>query len=77
MKVPALFRVAWLALHVQRRCPMRMRKLPPCFDFQDEVALDGKDVDFSRNTKGKCLLVVNTASHCGATPQYEQLQSSV
>jgi glutathione peroxidase len=35
--------------------------------------LDGKDVDFSQY-KGKKVLLVNTASECGYTPQYEDLQ---
>ncbi len=36
-------------------------------------SLDGKDVDFSQY-KGKKVLLVNTASECGYTPQYEDLQ---
>lgn len=36
-------------------------------------SLDGKDVDLSKY-KGKVLLIVNVASQCGATPQYEPLQ---
>ena len=36
--------------------------------------LEGNTFDFS-TLKGKKILVVNTASECGLTPQYEQLQA--
>ncbi len=35
--------------------------------------LSGKEFDFA-TLKGKKVLIVNTASECGLTPQYEQLQ---
>ncbi len=37
-------------------------------------SLDGGMIDFSA-FKGKKILVVNTASECGYTPQYKELQS--
>ncbi|MDR0713955.1 MAG: glutathione peroxidase [Bacteroidales bacterium] len=37
------------------------------------VALDGTKVNFS-DFKGKSVLIVNTASKCGYTPQYADLQ---
>jgi glutathione peroxidase len=37
--------------------------------------LDGKDVDLAKQYQGKVLLVVNVASRCGLTPQYESLQA--
>jgi glutathione peroxidase len=42
------------------------------YDFKMK-ALDGKEIDFSQY-KGKTLLIVNTASKCGNTPQYADLQ---
>ena len=43
------------------------------YDFKVKD-IDGKDFDLS-SLKGKKVLVVNTASKCGLTPQYTQLQS--
>lgn len=42
------------------------------YDLRAE-AIDGTIIDFSRY-RGKKLLIVNTASQCGYTPQYEDLQ---
>ena len=43
------------------------------YDFKVKD-IDGNDFDLS-TLKGKKVLVVNTASKCGNTPQYEQLQA--
>ena len=37
-------------------------------------SLDGEEFDFS-SLEGKKIMVVNTASKCGLTPQYKQLQA--
>jgi glutathione peroxidase len=42
------------------------------YDFKVS-ALDGTQIDFS-SYKGKKIMVVNTASECGFTPQYADLQ---
>ncbi len=47
---------------------------PPVIHSFKATNIDGKEVDFS-SFKGKALLIVNVASQCGATPQYESLQA--
>lgn len=42
------------------------------YDFK-VPSLDGKQINFA-DYKGKKILVVNTASKCGNTPQYETLE---
>ena len=42
------------------------------YDFK-VTTIDGETFDFS-TLKGKRVLIVNTASECGYTPQYKQLQ---
>jgi glutathione peroxidase len=42
------------------------------YDFKIN-SLSGKEIDFNQY-KGKYLMIVNTASKCGYTPQYEDLQ---
>src|SRR5271156_35057 len=43
------------------------------YDFK-VASLDGRTIDFSQY-KGKKILIVNTASKCGNTPQYAELES--
>ncbi|MDR6370230.1 glutathione peroxidase [Chryseobacterium bernardetii] len=42
------------------------------YDFKVE-GLDGKEINFA-DFKGKKILIVNTASECGFTPQYTDLE---
>lgn len=37
--------------------------------------IDGKEVDLAKKYEGKVCLIVNVASKCGNTPQYEQLEA--
>lgn len=45
---------------------------PTLYDFKMN-SIEGIPIDFSQY-KGKTLLIVNTASRCGFTPQYTDLQ---
>jgi glutathione peroxidase len=49
------------------------KKTPTSLSFKMK-SLGGKEVDLSKY-KGKVVMIVNTASECGLTPQYEQLQA--
>lgn len=48
-------------------------KAPAALNFTMK-SIAGKDVDLSKYN-GKVVVVVNTASECGLTPQYEELQA--
>ena len=43
------------------------------FDFQIE-SIDGQIIDLDKY-KDKAILIVNTASHCGFTKQYDELKN--
>lgn len=47
--------------------------MPSVFDFQAK-SLNGANIDLD-DYRGKVLLVVNTASKCGFTPQYKGLEA--
>jgi glutathione peroxidase len=50
-----------------------VKKGSPVLNFTMK-AIDGKDVDLSAY-RGKVVLIVNVASKCGYTPQYEALEA--
>ena len=47
--------------------------MPSIYDFNAE-SLSGEEIPLKR-FEGKVLLIVNTASKCGFTPQYEGLET--
>lgn len=49
------------------------KNVPPALNFKVK-SISGKEVNLSKY-QGKVLLVVNTASECGNTPQYEELEA--
>jgi len=49
-------------------------KAPESLAFEVN-SLDGKKVNLAEKYQNKVILVVNVASECGLTPQYEQLQT--
>lgn len=82
-KLVTLFSVAALLFSCQNQAQKKQTTTPTAttapmkketiYQFKVED-LSGDSFDFS-TLKGKKILIVNTASECGLTPQYEQLQA--
>ena len=82
-KLVTMFSVAALFFSCQNQAQKKQTTTPTTtttpmaketiYQFKVED-LSGDTFDFS-TLKGKKILVVNTASECGLTPQYEQLQA--
>jgi len=58
----------WIGPHAQA-----VQVLPTIYDFTMKT-IDGKDQSLA-DFKGKAVLIVNTASLCGHTPQYASLET--
>ena len=79
MKILAISLIAAVITSACARVESRPESLPEpmnnsqsFYDFKLN-SIDGKEIDFSQ-FKGKKVLLVNTASACGYTPQYADLQ---
>lgn len=75
-RVLALSLAAVAVLAISRVAPAgdAAKKPASVLDFKVQD-IDGNDVDLSKY-QGKVLLIVNTASQCGYTPQYEGLEAT-
>lgn len=73
LAIAALFTAGNLTMADEKKTEEKTQKVTSVHDLKMN-ALDGKKVDLA-DYKGKVLLIVNVASRCGATPQYEQLQA--
>jgi glutathione peroxidase len=67
---------AYFAYRILGPGPAAANPAPPNSKFYDFTMkdIDGRDVPMA-SFKGDVLMVVNTASRCGFTPQYEALQA--
>lgn len=85
MKIFALFTASALALNCTPKMAVSENESTPTpqistqmtqnksiYDFKVQ-ALDGQTIDFAQY-KGRKILIVNTASECGFTPQYAELE---
>lgn len=72
-RVRFLAMVVAIAVAVAAGAPMTAAIAANAFDFRF-TAIEGGDLPLS-TFKGKAILVVNTASRCGFTPQYEGLEA--
>lgn len=67
--VPTTFAAEAVAVKEMKK----KKALPVALNFEMKT-LDGKEVNLAKKYEGKVVLLVNVASKCGLTPQYEELQ---
>jgi glutathione peroxidase len=71
-KIKYIFLKLFSPKEISSRPKNMIKSAKSFFDFKMN-SIDGKEIDFSQ-FKGKKILLVNTASECGYTPQYDELE---
>ena len=73
MRKIILFSMALFAVNAYSQKQENASKMKSIYDYNTKT-IDGKDFGLS-SLKGKKVLIVNTASKCGFTPQYKELEA--
>jgi Glutathione peroxidase len=72
MRKIILLGLAILSLNTYSQNITKTKVMKTLYDFKTRT-IDGKEFDLA-SLKGKKVLIVNTASKCGFTPQYKELE---
>ncbi|HEY4787632.1 MAG TPA: glutathione peroxidase [Bacteroidales bacterium] len=72
MRKIILLMLAFLSVHAYSQSVQNGAKMKSLYDYKTKT-IDGKEFDMA-SLKGKKVMIVNTASKCGYTPQYKDLE---